>query len=125
MANQSDRFAGIVKRFEKSNGHRVFSQVPHGAVPTRIKHGIEVFCLDVCELYCVGKGFYGPFVLLESHLRRGLIVRQIALWIDGRLTTLGRGQGDIDTCIPEDKVWGRTFFKPKTSFTPCVAKLIV
>src|SRR5215831_637543 len=101
MADQSDWLTGIVERFKQSNGNWVLREIPHGAVPARIKHGVEVFCLHVRKLYCVGKGFQRPVILLEPCHCRSLIFRKIALWIDRRLATFGRGEHQINTRISE------------------------
>src|ERR1700719_1481228 len=117
MADQSNGLAGIVERFEKSDRHWVLRQIPHRTVSARIKHRIKVSCLHIRKLHCVCEGLQRPLILLEPYLRRSLIFRQVALWIDRRLPTFRRGQREIDTGISENKVRGRTLFKPKTGFT--------
>ena len=64
-------------------------------------------------------------ILLKASHRRGLIFWQITLWIYRGLPTFRRGERQIDTSISENEVRSRKFFKPETSLTACVAKLIV
>src|ERR1700721_1990437 len=101
MADQGNWLAGIVERFEKSDGHRVLGKIPHRAVTARIKHRIKVFRLHNRKLQGVCKGFQRLLIFLEPHLRRSLIFRHVALWIDRRLTAFWGGWREINTSIPE------------------------
>jgi len=54
VAEQGDRFAGIVERFEQSDRNRALREIPHGAVPAKIEDRIVIFRFQVGELDRLG-----------------------------------------------------------------------
>src|SRR5262249_48545393 len=86
MADQRNWLARSVKRLEQRNGNRILSKVPHGAVSSRIKHGIEILRFHARKLYRVSKRLLCRFILLETRHCRRLIFGQIAFRIERRLS---------------------------------------
>ncbi len=125
MADQCNSFAGIVEGFDQSDRRRTLRQIPHGTVPAHIKHSVEVFRFHIRELNRARESSLRRRVLFEPRHRCGLILRQVALRIDGWLSPFGRSERQINTSISEYKVRGGKFFQPETGLATCVAELIV
>src|ERR1700722_3880151 len=125
MTDQGHRLAGIVEGLDQSDGVGAFSEVPHGAVTAYVEYGVEVFRLHIGKPDRLRKRLLRRLVLLEPRHRGGLILWQIALWIDRGLPAFRGGQRQLDTSVPEDKVRGGEFLKPEAGFAASVAELIV
>src|ERR1700722_807407 len=99
MADQGNWLAGIVECLEKSDGDRVLSEVPHRTMPARIKHCVKISCLHIRKLQSVCKSFQRLLIFLEPHLRRSLIFRHVAFWIDWRLPAFRAVRSGVDILI--------------------------
>ena len=54
MADGSDRLAGIVKRLDRRDGIGVIDEIPHWAVASHVKDGVESLRFHVGKLHGLG-----------------------------------------------------------------------
>src|SRR5213075_1151573 len=125
VADECDGLAGVIKRFEQSNGNGVFGQIPHRAVSTWIKYGVEIFRLYARKLYRISESLLRARILFKTRHRRRLIFRQITLWVERWLAAFRRGQGQIGAGVSKHKVRGCKLFQPETSFAAGVTQLVM
>jgi hypothetical protein len=85
----------------------------------------EIPSSDIGELHRLRQLALRPFILLEPRHRRSLILRQIALRIDGRLAAPRRRERQFDARVSEDEIRGRKLFEPKPRLATSVAQSIV
>src|ERR1044071_5365078 len=88
MADQRDWLVRVIKRFQQSDGNRIFSKIPHRAMSTRIEHSIEIL-RHGRKLCCISKGTLGLFAVLEARRCGCLIFGEIAFGSSGGWPPLG------------------------------------
>src|SRR5271166_2427723 len=125
MTDSSHGLAGVVERLDQRDGIGVIDDIPHWAVASHVKYGVEILRLHVGKLDRLRKAVLCFLILLKPRHRRSLLLRQVALWIDRGLSSFRRSQSQFDTRVPEDKIRGREFLQPNAGFAAGVAQLIV
>ncbi|MCY1486288.1 hypothetical protein D9M68_199290 [compost metagenome] len=125
MADGSDRLAGIVEALDQRDRVHVVGEVPHWSVTARIEHRVEIIGLDVGKPVGVGEDPLRGGIVLEAGHRFGLVARIVAFRVDRRLPTLGRGQGNVDACIPENVIGRSEFLEPESGRFAGIAKLVM
>src|SRR5262249_13760136 len=95
MADQRHKLSGGKKRLDQLDGIRVFGQIPHWTVASRIEDSVVVFLFHTVEAYRLIELALRVRVLLEATSDVRLEARILALGIERRTTALGRGQSDL------------------------------
>src|SRR4051812_10760436 len=99
VADCRHRLAGVVKGFDQLDRVRIFYEVPHGTMTTGIEDAVEVLGTDFAQLLGGCKYLLRGLIGLEPRHGGRLIFRQIALWVDRRLTAFWGHECQVDACI--------------------------
>src|ERR1700722_462559 len=125
MTDSGHRLARVVERLDQRDGIGVIDNIPHWTVASHVKYGVELLRFHVGKLHRPRKSLLCFLILLKPRHRRGLLLQQVALWIDRGLASFWRSQRQFDTRVPEDKIRCREFLQPNTGFAASIAQLIV
>src|SRR5262245_35150713 len=90
MADQRDWLAAGEEGLDQFDRVRIFGEVPHGAVPARIKNSIIILLLHALEPHSRVELVLCISVFLEATSNVGLEAGILALGIEGRTAALGR-----------------------------------
>ena len=85
----SDWLAGIIERFEQSEGCGVLAENPTWGRAHPDKKTVSKSSAHIRQPHCMSERFLRRLVLLKPGHNRRLIFRQIALWIDRWLPAFG------------------------------------
>src|SRR5271165_6798722 len=98
MADDSDWLAGSNEGLDQFDGIRVFGEIPHRAVATRIEDGVEVLLLDAVQAKGLTELSFGGCVLLEPDREFSAGLGFVALRIERRAAAFRGCERDLDAC---------------------------
>lgn len=114
MTKQGDDFAFPMEIFDEPNGFIAIRKFPHGAIPARIKYGIEFTGIDVFKHDGVIEQPNRLAIIEELLYRIGGEIGPRTLGVDGRRPAFGRGDSHLKA-LSCQKIIGRgKFFQPNT-----------
>ena len=90
-----------------------------------IEDRVEIVLTDAIEPRRVGEARLGRLVRLEPAGEIGLKFGFIALWVQRRLTALGRGKRDLGSGVEKDVIGRSELFQPEACLSACVAEPVV
>ena len=125
VADERDGFAGADERFDQPDRIWVLGEVPHRPMAARIEDRVEIVLTDAIEPRRVGEARLGGLVRLEPAGEIGLKFGFIALWVQRRLTALGRSKRDLGSGVEKDVIGRSELFQPEACLSACVAEPVV
>src|SRR5262249_1906642 len=100
-------------------------QIPHWAVAARIEDSVVVLLFHIVEAHRLVELVLRVRVLLEATSDVRLKVRILALGIERRTTTLGRGQSNLRARVLKNIIRRGQLLQPKARLAAGVAELVV
>ncbi len=125
VAHERDGFAGADEGFDQPDRIRVLGEVPHRPMAAGIEDRVESVLADAVEPRRVGEARLGRLVRLEPAGEISLKFGFIALWVQWRLTALGRGKRDLGSGVEKDVIGRGELFQPEACHSACVAEPVM
>src|SRR5271154_5755587 len=125
MTHYADRLTGGEEGLDQLDGVLVVGEIPHRAVATRIKDGVEVFVPDALEANGLVELSFRGRVLLEPSRKVGTEFGFVALGVERRPAALPGRERDLGSSVLENVVGGSELFEPEAGLATRVAQLIV